>query len=133
MTLTRRAILTAAPAAMAFPAVAQPEDPILPVYREWCAARNEWKRLSHMPGNGNWDLPEALAAEARWFAAQAQIADMVPTSLPGIAAQAHVLWSIIGPESLEGTASYAEELELEEVKLINGIRQAAGEPWPCQD
>ena len=34
---------------------AKADDPILPIYRKWFAAREEWGRLSGIPGNGEAD------------------------------------------------------------------------------
>lgn len=107
-------------------------DPIMPFYSEWRAASRELDRLAGMPGSRGADSPEYLAAEVRMYDAQAKIADRIPTSLEGIATQAHVLWSIIGPDSPAGTPASAGGGKMDDAKLITGIWLAASKPWPVQ-
>lgn len=136
--LTRRALLADAAAADPFVApatagvnkalvsAAEPEDPILPLYREWMAARIEWCRLSDLPGNGNWDSPESIAAEAREDAAFSAMVDMTPTGMAGIAALAVVLWDWSGPCSVPlDEAAFREQCDEPSNKLILAIWRAA--------
>lgn len=78
-------------------ASASPSDPILPLYREWLDARAEWKRVSYLPGNENFDLPESVEADKRENAALAALVEATPTTLEGMAALIHVLWYFEDP------------------------------------
>jgi len=122
-------VIKAAPvvcAAAVVPAVAsEPEDPIVPVYREWCAAREDWRRTARKPGNENWDTAECLAAQEREEDAAYELAEMTPTSMAGIAALAHVLWEINGPGILPGSEDYDQECEAIHNKLMLCIWRGA--------
>jgi hypothetical protein len=106
------------------------QDPIIPLYQEWCRARRDWLAMADKPGNEDWDHPESKAAEARWDAAFDAMLKLTPASLPGIAAFAHVLWSLVGPSSAEDTPDFEEECELPECKLLAGIWRGAGGASP---
>lgn len=130
---TRRHVLAAGSllglaATPAFAAV-EPEDPLLPLHREWWTARQEWLRLARLPGNEDWDLPESLAAEAREDAAYKAMHELTPTSMAGIAALAHVLWTVAGPSAPEDLVdAYVQDCEKDECKLIAAIwRASSGE------
>ncbi|MFE3836937.1 hypothetical protein [Pseudogemmobacter sonorensis] len=100
-------------------------DPILPLFREWVAARKEWYRHADPPGNGNWDMPESKAAEARENAAFRAVLEMTPTSMAGIAALATVMWDL--NEAVDGShcEGLAETVEQQNEKLIAAIYRAA--------
>lgn len=129
--ITRRRVVAAGAALgiVALPALRGAEfeeDPVLPLYREWLDAREEWRRYAWAPGNGDWDFPESKAAEARENAAYFALRDMTPASLAGIAALTHVLWTIAGPTSAEwNEPTYSEECEQDEHKMIAAIWRAA--------
>ncbi|MEQ5870029.1 hypothetical protein J4E08_08955 [Sagittula sp. NFXS13] len=101
-TMSRRALLTALPAsgvALALPAVTMADrpDPLVPLYREWRDARRTWLELADLPGNGDWDDPRSLAAEARENAAEEAMLTLKPTSLEGIGALAALAWLYVSP------------------------------------
>lgn len=101
-TMSRRTLLTALPAsgvALALPAAAMADqpDPLVPLYREWLDARRAWRELADLPGNGNWDDPRSLAAEARENAAEEAMLTLKPTSLEGIGALAALAWVYVSP------------------------------------
>lgn len=106
--------------------VSADNDPITPLYQEWCRAHRDWMAVADEPGNGNWDFPESKAAEARSDAAYEEMLGMTPTTLQGIKAFAHLLWSLVGPGSAEGTMGFDEECKLPDAILIAGIWRAAG-------
>lgn len=110
----------------ALPATASTFDPILPLYREWRAARAEWLRLWDLPGNGNWDFPESIAAEKRENAAYDAMIDLTPVSSEGIAALAHVLWATEGPIVHQSSPDFPEQCDQPGNKLIRAIWRAAG-------
>lgn len=127
----RRALLTALPiagVALALPnlaVAAEPEDPVLAVFREWVAARQEGWRCMDLPGNGNLDRPESVAAQQREDAAFWRLLEMTPTSLAGIAALATLLWDLEGPHVIEAHPDFAEMCEQPSRKLIRAIYRAA--------
>jgi hypothetical protein len=128
--MSRRAALGSVAIASAIPGVVlaaqEPEDPIMPVYREWCAARIEWIKYAEVPGNENWDSPESLAAQEREDEAfWTMVNDMVPTSLAGIGALTHVLWSVAGPSFSRDRDGPAIELDDPKDILMLKIWQAA--------
>lgn len=132
--LTRRRLMLALPAsasAFAMPSLAgaMPEaDPILPLYRQWLQAREEWCRYADLPDNGNWDMPESKAAEELEDAAFWAMIEMTPTSMAGIAALIHVLWVLDGPNGAIGSEDYLEEVNDPNCKLMRAIwRAASGE------
>jgi len=102
-----------------------PEDPILPLHREWMAARVEWFRCVGVGKSGDTDKPECIAAKEREHEALEQMLEMTPTSMAGIAALAHVLWDRAGPGSTPGTEYFDDECEDEECKLMAAIWRAA--------
>lgn len=126
--IDRRTLLTALPAstlALATAASSTPSDPILEHYREWLSAKNEWERLSNIPGNEDWDWPESIEAEKRGDAALAAIIELTPSSLEGIAAMAHILWYLEGPEFRAGTPDHDEELTWKGNRAMLAIWRAA--------
>ena len=128
--LTRRNLLMALPvagAAVAIPALAkaETEDPILPLYRQWVAARNEWYRCADIPGNGNCDMPESKAAEAQGDAAFWAMIEMTPSSMEGIAALIHVLWDLDGPSVTTDCEEYDELADRPNCKLMRAIWRGA--------
>lgn len=110
--------------------VSADHDPIIPLYQEWYNARQDWMAIAEEPGNGDWDRPDSKAAEARWEAAFDAMLKLTPASLPGIAAFAHVLWSLVGPSSAEDTPYFEEECKLPECILLAGIWRGAGGRTP---
>lgn len=136
--LSRRSLLAALPAAgvaLASPALAvgsslsaEAEDPVLPIYRKWCAARAEWLELSELEGNGDFEHPQSLAAEKIENDAFFAMVEMSPTSLEGVAAMAHVFWEVYGPCMPDDAPDYVSATEEPENKLIAAIwRCASGE------
>lgn len=117
------AAAVSAPSALAL--AASPEDPVLPLFREWVAARMEWYRYADLPENGNYELPESRAAEEREFAAFRAICDTTPTTRAGIAAVAVVLWDCEGPDSQPGTDEFADQCERHTSRLIRAVWCAA--------
>jgi hypothetical protein len=100
--VSRRALCLAIPASTAtFASARSPEllesDPLIPLYLEWLSARREWQRLSDLPGNGNWDDPRSLAAEAREMALEDQMLKLKPTTLEGVGALAALAWVYVNP------------------------------------
>lgn len=85
------------------------EDPILPHYREWVAAKIEWWRWYDAPGNGNFDFPETLEAERREDAAFDAMMETPATTMEGVAALAHVLWNVAGPSAPEDSPAFVEQ------------------------
>lgn len=133
--VTRRRVLAAAPllglaAGPAF-ATAEPEDPILPIYREWLAGREEWvaaELAAEREGRSDWLCPIVRAAEDREFAALDEMCVLKPVSMAGVAALAHALWVCGGPTLLEGTPDWEKECETWENRLIASIwRGASGQ------
>lgn len=100
--ITRRAALKAAAApACAFEAA---PDPILAPYRLWCEARNEWLAA---PEEG----PESEEASDRETAALRAMLDTAPAAPAGVAALAHLLWSLVGPSAIPGTEEFEESCD----------------------
>ncbi|PJN96331.1 hypothetical protein CNY89_03150 [Amaricoccus sp. HAR-UPW-R2A-40] len=128
--VTRRNVLAAGSllglaAAPALAAV-EPEDPILPIYRCWCAVRAERMIAIHDAECAGIDVCQAVEdLSDREFAAFDELRELRPTSLAGIAAHAHALWVYGGPCSLEGTADWHEECRSWENELILAIWRAA--------
>lgn len=128
--LTRRNLLAALPvagAAVAIPplALAEEEDPILPLYRQWVAARREWYRYADLPDNGNWDMPESQVASDQEDAAFAAMIELTPSSMAGIAALMHVLWDLEGPVVASDSEEYLEHAGRPNCKLMLAIWRAA--------
>jgi hypothetical protein len=124
--VNRRSLLAGAVAAgvsapLAVSLAAEVEDPVLPLFRQWVAARIDWYK--HV--DGDWDEPEALAAEHRETETYRAIVDTVPTTSAGIAALVCVLWDVIGPSYLIGSEDYLDELQKGEIKLLRSIWCAA--------
>lgn len=90
---------------------AQPEDPILPLYRQWLAARAE--------GDDS-EAGVTLEASAFW-----DMTTLTPTSQAGIAALAHGLWSLHGPGFEPEDERYEGEFADPTVRLILAIWRAA--------
>jgi hypothetical protein len=98
--MTRRNLLAALPVsglAAALPQVAPAAtpDPVVVAYQEWLAARREWRELSELPGNEDFDDPRSLAADEHERVAMFAMLQNDPTSLEGIGALAALLWSDI--------------------------------------
>ncbi|MCG7630660.1 hypothetical protein MHM88_22905 [Epibacterium sp. MM17-32] len=106
--------------------VAAAIDPVVPHYREWNSATTEWLRLSHMPGNGDWEWPESLAAESRAEVALRNMVAHTPTTPEGVAACTHAVWRLIGPGCAPSTPDFQRELALPEFKLLAAIWRATG-------
>ena len=131
--LTRRNLFMALPAlgaAASMPslALAEGEDPILLLYRQWVAARKEWYSYADLPGNEDWDMPESLRAAAQEDAAFYAMLEMTPISVAGVAALVHVLWDFIGPVGITGTEEYLKRAEQPDCKMMGAIwRYASGQ------
>lgn len=137
--MDRRTLLKFAPAASlaaCVPATVQASetlDPVIPVYERWLTARADWYRYADLPGNGNWDMPESLEAEARENAAFWEILDITPISFAGIAALAHVLWDLDGPPINPDHEEYREMADHPNCKLMLGILRAAIGPEKARE
>ncbi|WP_417724579.1 hypothetical protein [Salipiger sp.] len=128
---SRRGLFKSAPfaaaAAIALPAQvlsqAGPDDPVIPLYRDWTAARSEWQRcLSEKAAVGITSQAEAREDRAFWA-----LTGAVPVSREGIAALAHVLWDLAGPGCDEGHPEFAERsAEPQSAILLNIWRGASG-------
>lgn len=70
----------------------QEVDPVVTAYSQWLAARREWWRWAKVEGNGNFDRPESLAAEAAENAAEAMMLAQSPTTKEGVAALVALAW-----------------------------------------
>lgn len=128
MNTTRRSVLAGLgvmPVAGAVEAGSGWQDPILPLYRQWCEARQVWFALSDLEGNEDWDHPTSEAADERESAAFFAMIEMTPISPEGIAALAHVLWATKGPDSAFGSENWKAECKWPGNKLIRGIWRAA--------
>lgn len=129
--MNRRALLAALPAsglALATPADASANDPILPLYHEWIAAMREWVRLMDMPGNEDFDWPESIAANNRADHAMFAMIELTPTSVEGLAALSHVMWYLSGPCFRPDQPEYEEQCEEPAKKAMLAIwRAASGE------
>ncbi|MBI6628318.1 hypothetical protein [Pontibaca salina] len=129
--MKRRDFMKAAPAALAvstLPAATlahEEADPILPLYRQWVDARKEWYLYADLPGNGDWDMPESMAAQAKEDDAFWAMIEMTPTSTEGIAALSHVLWDLEGPSVVPEHKEYAERANEPHRKLMRAIWRAA--------
>lgn len=123
--ITRRTLMTAAPAvALCGAAPAAQPDPFLVHYRQWIEARKIFNQLSYEPGNEHCDSPESDAAAAAEIAAYDEIAGIIPTTQEGLAALTHVIWDWHGSAALRGTASYEEECENPDNKIILNLYSA---------
>ncbi|ARO13369.1 hypothetical protein BVG79_00007 [Ketogulonicigenium robustum] len=100
------------------------DDPIVPLYREWAKAREEFFALADLPGNEDWDWPESVDADARENAAFWKMIELTPTSLAGIAALTHVLWTLDGPTAIEGSSDRKEEANHPNCKIMRAIWRA---------
>lgn len=123
--LTRRNLLASLPAsgiALTLPheAPADAPDPVVVAYGAWLAARREWRELSELPGNGNFDDPRSLAADERERVAMFAMLQNEPTSLEGIGALAALLWNEIShgctdANQLKDHLNYIECLTVEAI------------------
>lgn len=98
--MSRRTLLAALPVtgmALALPANAVPEDPILPLYRKWLDARSEWRELADLPGNEDWDDPRSIDATKRETDAEIAMLASTPSTKEGIAALAALAWAYVDP------------------------------------
>ncbi|SFD16827.1 hypothetical protein [Salipiger profundus] len=121
---TRRALLKglpAASAAMVLPQLAEAShsDPVVRHYKEWLAARRDWRALSNMPGNEDFDHPASRAAEAREDQAERGMLAQPPSSAEGVAALVALSWFYNYPgHSDVGCAEYAGDMALEPLLSI---------------
>lgn len=104
--LSRRSLLAALPAAGALAALpaavtASENDPVVSLYRDWLAARQEWRDLADLPGNGDWDDPRSIAAQDREIDLERRMLMERPTSLEGVGALAAVAWNYVDPGFLD--------------------------------
>lgn len=126
--MKRRSFLSLAPSsgvALAFPAVtqaAQP-DPMVKLYHEWLDARREWRELAELPGNGSYDHPESVAAEAREKEAAEAMMLLMPTSLEGMSALAALVWECVEPGVLD-PVEYDRLAQLPECRVVKAIWKA---------
>lgn len=123
--VTRRCILSATGVALAVPHLAQAStpDPLVPLYREWLSARREWRALSDLPGNEDWDDPRSIAAELRENRAAAQMLDIEPSSPEGIAALVALAWYYVHPGTLD-PEEFAFQAETIECRALTAIWRA---------
>lgn len=71
------------------------EEPVMKPYRRWGDARKQWKALA---AEGREDTRKGRREDDRESAAFFEIVDIVPTSLSGIAAKLHLLWTVEYPD-----------------------------------
>ena len=126
--MSRRTLLTALPAtgvALALPSTgtANVTDPLVHLYQEWLNARREWEALAHLPGNKNLDDPRSLDAEAREYAAEAQMLMIKPTSLEGIAALTALAWVYVNPGCTD-PEEFAERAKSYDCRTVMAIWSA---------
>jgi hypothetical protein len=109
-------------------------DPIVPLYSEWCAHRAEWHRLNNLPENDGRQTLELDVAEKREFQCYEAMASVTPSSMAGIAALAHVQWAYEGPSVAQSHPQYQCECEQPENQIIASIwRSATGlKGWPTE-
>lgn len=100
-------------------------DPILQLYSDWCAAEAELKRIANLSGDGRMETPEAEAAIERESSAFEDLIKMTPTSVSGLAALAHALWSVEGPGAPEDTPLFVEQASQPGPQLIAAIWRSA--------
>lgn len=123
--LSRRSLLAALPAASALAALpgaatAADADPVVSIYRDWLAAREEWRVLSCLPGNDDWDDPRSLDAQAREDAAEEKMLAIKPTSLEGIGALVALAWAYAGP-SVTDPESYGADVQSMDCRALMAI------------
>ncbi|KRS19745.1 hypothetical protein [Roseovarius indicus] len=126
--MSRRTILTALPvsgAALALPAsgTACSPDPVASLYREWLDTRKEWRELAELPGNGDFDDPRSIAAQAREFRIEKQMLALRPTSLEGIAGLAALAWAYVDPGFIDAD-ELAEHAQSGDCRTIVAIWKA---------
>jgi len=136
--MKRRQFLTNLPAASgvfiasshSLPAAAQ-TDPLVPLYHEWLDARRTWRALAELPGNGNFDDPRSLAAEARESAAEEAMLTLTPTSPEGIAALAALAWAGVAPGTTD-PEEFAERERDHDCRVVRAIWKACtgGDGYP---
>ncbi len=128
LSVSRRAFVTGAPLALLPGAAAGGEADdarLLALCREYFAAVRECDRLVRLPGNGDMDTPECVAALERQHAALEAVSGVTPRTMAGIAALAEVLWHFNGPCFLVGTEGFAEEIAAPENRLLAAIWRGA--------
>jgi hypothetical protein len=100
-------------------------DPIIPFYSAWCAHRAEWHRLNNLPDNDGRQTAELDKAEKQEFQCYEAMASLIPLSMAGIAALAHVQWVYEGPSVLPSHEDYRTQCEQPENRIILSIWRAA--------
>ena len=98
-----------------------PTDPVVKHYRDWLAARREWRRLIELEDHMDWDTPEVCAAKDKETDAENAMFNLPPTSCEGIGALAAILWTYAGPSAAEHTPDFEYQAEYEEARLIRAI------------
>lgn len=126
--MSRRTLLTALPAsgaALALPnsGTAYSPDPVALLYHEWLNARQEWRELAELPGNGDFDDPRSLAAQDRELRIEDQMLALRPTSLEGIAGLAALAWNYVEPGFIDAD-ELAEHTQSGECRTIIAIWKA---------
>lgn len=103
------------------------EDPVLPLFREWVAARRTWyDRIEGPDGDDTWSLPDTKDASAQENTAYNALLHTTPTTLAGIAALAVVLWDLASHDIPPGVPIEALHLPDEPaLRLIAAIWRAA--------
>ena len=105
-----------------------PEGPIMPLFRQWRALRDEGLRVLDLPGNGSFQIPEVAAAIKREHAALDAMLALTPINMACIAALATVLWDLGWPSMDEDQEGFAEAAAMPKQKLMLAIyRRASGE------
>ncbi len=108
---------------------------ILEQYRIWCEARQEWLRLFVLDGNSDANTPDMVEADNRERSSYQEIIRLIsvcPMTPPVTAIMAHLLWDTLGPSVTKDDPEYADQLEIDENRILIGTWQVAtgleGEP-----
>jgi len=118
--MKRRAMLTVIPgaiAATAVPAIAaaipqvEPRSEILDLYSRWCAAEAVCESESDLRGDGD-ETPKERAAAKQAEELRVQLLHCQPSTMPEVAALAHILWSSLSyqPDEAERGIDYGSPM-----------------------
>lgn len=92
-------------------------DPVLPIYRQWLEARENWANAAKIAGNENHDHPQSIEWARKEDEAFAALIGLKPASVEGMRALAHVIWET-------ECRTYPDDATSQ---LVYGIWQSAGD------